>query len=582
MPTAAPTLTAAPTSPDRADRATFAARAVALDDWTKNNQVPEMQALGDNVYANAVEAAASAVTCNSVTTIAAAAANYKGLWSALTGALNMPASVSHNGNYWALNANLADVTAATPGVSASWQALNIGAGGSAEVSSAVSITLTAASYRVQAVAMTAADKFVTLPAATTLATGGEIFVIKNTGAIAFCVRDSAGTLLGAVDPGQLVFLYLVNAATAAGVWAVGNSSANALAQTIYQATALTVNAASSTAVVVTPMSATQAIACWSGASGYINTCTLNISGNVVTAGAVLVVNAVSSRFTSVAAVSATQAVLIYAGTGDYLNCCTLNVSGTTLTNGTVLIVNAVASVYGAVAAMSATQAIVTYSGTTSYTQACTLNISGTTLTAGAVLSVNAINSSYQAITPLSATKALIAYSSSSAFLQVCTLDVSGTTLTAGTVLTLNGTDSRFPSLAAISSTQAVIAYTGPTAMFPLNVRALNVSGTTVTASAICVQTVTPVQSVFSSLKKISANKLALLNSVDALGSGATYGARAQILGLTDGQVSAGPPVSVKSAAGSYGALAVMTDTKALAVYTESSGYVQARILEIGA
>ena len=76
--------------------------------------------------------------------------------------------------------------------------------------------------------------------------------------------------------------------------------------------------------------------------------------------------------------------------------------------------------------------------------------------------------------------------------------------------------------------------------------------------------------------------LALLNSVDALGSGATYGARAQILGLTDGQVSAGPPVSVKSAAGSYGALAVMTETKVLAVYPESSGYIQARILEIAA
>ena len=581
MPTAAPTLTVAPTSPDRADRATFSARAVALDDWTKNNQVPEMQALGNNVYANAVEAANAAVTCTGLTNVAAAAANYKGLWSTLTGALNMPASVSHNGNYWALNANLADVTAATPGVSASWQPLNIGAGGAAETSSAVDVTLTAASYRVQAVAMTAADKSVNMPNATTLATGGEIFVLKNTGALAFCVRDAASTIIGAVDPGQLVFLYLVNGATSAGVWAVGNSIANALAQTIYQATALTVNAVASTHVTVTQMSATQAIACWVGASGYVNACTLNISGTTITAGAVLVVNAASSRFTSVAAVSATQAVLIYSGSGDYLNCCTLNVSGTTLTNGTVLAVNAVASTYGAVAAMSATQCIVTYSGTSSYTQACTLNISGTTLTNGTVLSVNAINSSFQCITPLSTTQAVIAYSGGGV-LYACTLDVSGTTLTNGAVLSLTTSTSNFPSLAAISSTQALIAYTGPTAMFPLNARVLNISGTTVTAGAIFVQPVTPVQSVFSSLKKISANKLALLNSVDALGSGATYGARAQILGLTDGQVSAGPPVSVKSAAGSYGALAVMTETKVLAVYPESSGYVQARILEIGA
>lgn len=581
MPTAAPTLTAAPTSPDRADRATFAARAVALDDWTKNNQVPEMQALGDNVYANAVEAAAAAVTCTALTNVAAAAANYKGLWSALTGALNMPASVSYNGNYWALNTNLADVTAATPGVSASWQPLNIGAGGATETSSAVDITLTAASYRVQAVAMTAADKYVTLPNATTLATGGEVFVVKNTGALVFCVRDSAGTLLTAINPGQMAFLYLSNASASAGVWAVGTGSATALAQTIYQATALTVNAVASTHVSVTQMSATQAIACWSGASGYLNCCTLNIAGNVVTAGSVLVVNAVSSAYISVAAVSATQAVVTYAGTTSYVNACTLNVSGTTITNGAVLVVNAVASTYTAVAAMSATQCIVTYSGTTSYTQACTLNISGTTLTNGTVLSVNAINSSFQCITPLSSTQALIAYSGGGV-LYACTLNVSGTTLTNGTELSLTNTGSNFPALAAISSTQAVIAYTGPTAMFPLNARTLNVSGTTVTAGAILVQPTTPVQSVFSSLKKISANKLALLNSVDALGSGATYGARAQILGLTDGQVSAGPPASVKSAAGSYGALAVMTETKVLAVYPESSGYLQARILEIGA
>jgi len=46
---------------------------------------------------------------------------YKGLWTALTGALNRPASVFHAGAYWALNANLANVTTAVPGVSASWQ-----------------------------------------------------------------------------------------------------------------------------------------------------------------------------------------------------------------------------------------------------------------------------------------------------------------------------------------------------------------------------------------------------------------------------------------------------------------------------
>jgi len=41
-------------------------------------------------------------------------ANYKGLWSSLTGSLSTPASVSHNNAFWLLNTNLVDVTASEP------------------------------------------------------------------------------------------------------------------------------------------------------------------------------------------------------------------------------------------------------------------------------------------------------------------------------------------------------------------------------------------------------------------------------------------------------------------------------------
>ncbi len=43
-----------------------------------------------------------------------------GLWSSLTGALNKPASVFHNGAVWKLLNNLADVTTSQPGVTADW------------------------------------------------------------------------------------------------------------------------------------------------------------------------------------------------------------------------------------------------------------------------------------------------------------------------------------------------------------------------------------------------------------------------------------------------------------------------------
>ena len=46
--------------------------------------------------------------------IAIASANNKGLWSNLTGALNIPASVNHNNSFWVLNTDLVDVTLSEP------------------------------------------------------------------------------------------------------------------------------------------------------------------------------------------------------------------------------------------------------------------------------------------------------------------------------------------------------------------------------------------------------------------------------------------------------------------------------------
>ena len=50
-------------------------------------------------------------------------ANFKGRWEDQTGALAMPASVYHKGKYWILLDALADVTAAEPGESGSWDYL---------------------------------------------------------------------------------------------------------------------------------------------------------------------------------------------------------------------------------------------------------------------------------------------------------------------------------------------------------------------------------------------------------------------------------------------------------------------------
>lgn len=105
----APIINDLPAAPQRSDPGTFATRADALV-AALPGFVSEANALAE--YLDAMSAAVDAFD---------ALVGYRGAWSGLTGALAMPASVSHSGNIYALTADVADVTAHTPGVSASWQ-----------------------------------------------------------------------------------------------------------------------------------------------------------------------------------------------------------------------------------------------------------------------------------------------------------------------------------------------------------------------------------------------------------------------------------------------------------------------------
>lgn len=113
---------------DPADRATFTVRKLEHLRWEKEVLSPGALALGTASYNNALDAQGSATAADASKTAAAASeanvaalANFKGAWSALTGALNKPASVFHNGAFWALLNNLANVTTSQPGVTADWQ-----------------------------------------------------------------------------------------------------------------------------------------------------------------------------------------------------------------------------------------------------------------------------------------------------------------------------------------------------------------------------------------------------------------------------------------------------------------------------
>lgn len=133
MPTTPPSITALPTPPDPNDRTTFNARAYP---WTVAQQTfgTQLGAVATNVFNNATEAQGFATDAQNASIDAAAseaialgASNFKGMWSSLTGPLNRPASVKHNGQFWLLLADLPNVTTQEPSNASSvWTVLDSG------------------------------------------------------------------------------------------------------------------------------------------------------------------------------------------------------------------------------------------------------------------------------------------------------------------------------------------------------------------------------------------------------------------------------------------------------------------------
>lgn len=552
------------------------------------NKIPafsvEAEAARVEINAANITAVAAAANAAASAALASAAANYKGPWSALSGALNMPASVQHNGNFWALNVNLANVATATPGISSSWSSLAVGAGGALELTSAVSVALTSASFKVQSVGMTAAGQSVTLPNATTLATGGELFVIKNSGLIEYAVRDFGGKMIMLLAAGEACLLHLANASTTAGTWSVGHLPDVALSQSMLQATATTVNAVATSQLSVTRLSATQAIAVWGTGAGTL-ACTLNLSGNAVSAGAAIsVTGGGGPDAMCVTALSATQAIVGTKGPPGFLNVCTLNVSGTVLSAGAMLVVNGAITAFISIAVVSATQAVVAYQGVSGLAQACTLNVSGTTVTNGAIVNLSAAAATQVSVTVLSAAQAVAVFLSSGSTLGV-SVQISGTTLTPGAECFVQlGMSPGKTALAFLSATQALCAVAAGTGTLvrPINVIAGNLLAAD--AAATLVRSTTTGASMLA-LRQVNAKNYVLVDALDAFSGTVTRNQpRAQMLALRNSAIVFGQPCMIKNSSlqTNFCDVAAMSDNLMLTVYLEPSGFVQARILEIGA
>ena len=116
-----------PVAPQRSDApSTFISKAdahvAALAAWTTevNAVSTEIEVHAAEALSSEAAAAASESTASSASTVSQSNANYKGEWSGLTGAANVPYSVSHAGQFWQLLSNVADITLSEPGVTGDW------------------------------------------------------------------------------------------------------------------------------------------------------------------------------------------------------------------------------------------------------------------------------------------------------------------------------------------------------------------------------------------------------------------------------------------------------------------------------
>lgn len=116
---------ALPAAPSTSAPSTFAALADAFVAALATFRT-QINAIATNVYDNAVDAYANAVAAYNYKIAAAIGTNFKGNYSAQTGAANVPYSVYHLSKYWTLLSNLADVTTKVPGTDVEWAAIATG------------------------------------------------------------------------------------------------------------------------------------------------------------------------------------------------------------------------------------------------------------------------------------------------------------------------------------------------------------------------------------------------------------------------------------------------------------------------
>lgn len=343
-------------------------------------------------------------------------------------------------------------------------------GGATVTSSAVDITLTSSSNRVQNVSMTASGKYVILPNATTLTAGGPIFVIQNAGLYNFGIKDAAGNILLNAITGSITPLFLTTTATSAGSWEtstlnLGLSISPPSFSTISMAAVYSAN----TNVKATALSSSLVVFAYgNAASSVVNLVAASVSGGVLTFGTPVAAHSATGvtvgGITKLSSTSGALATQVANSPNNSNSIRGFSVSGTTITVGTATTLsssslNSHEFVNGICTLGNGTTGVVQYndgaSGGNYVNRLRAFTISGSTLTLGSAVTATGGSASYdynKYITPLD--------SSTFVFMDANNTrlgSVSGTTITLGTgnsTLNFNSLSSgNFGGTAIVSATQ---------------------------------------------------------------------------------------------------------------------------------
>jgi hypothetical protein len=268
-------------------------------------------------------------------------------------------------------------------------------GGGTTTSSATDITLTNASAQVQNVTMTANDKFIILPNATTLSKGGVLFKIYNAGGPSFGIKNAAGNILiDSLANGQSTVLYLTDNSTSAGIWA-SDSGIYTVSGKPYVTSSLSYFGAIATTFGIPRMAALSSTTFLVVTRSAVNTLVATVgtwTGSTITFGASTTISTSASTVNELIGVigfSATSAAITYADTSNNIRVVATSISGTTISFGTASTVGSQGYNGSSFIKINSTTGLITYNSGSTVVYARVFTVSGTTITVGSQTTVSA-------------------------------------------------------------------------------------------------------------------------------------------------------------------------------------------------